>query len=328
MRHYTHLTLLPREKISILRASGSSITDIAKELGVHKSTVSRELRRNLTGTEYIPMYAQKKYIQRRRSCRPHKHLEDPKLLDTVKSLFLEHQWSPEEISGRLAAERHRQVISYNTIYRAIYAHMFDDKSLSNGNRGVIRKLRHKGKSRHTKNYHERRGQIRISHTIDERPRSAENRSRKGHWEADTVLGQAGKACLVTLVDRKTRFLIGGKASGKKAVVVNTVIMKVLKGQPLLSITPDKGVEFAKHAEVTKVLQVEFYFPPARQPWKRASNENTNRLLREYFPKEKDITDIPEKYVQKVIDELNHRPRKCLGYKTPYEVYFSTMLHLT
>lgn len=127
--------------------------------------------------------------------------------------------------------------------------------------------------------------------------------RRGHWEGDTVAGKTGKACLVTLVDRKTRFLVGGKSSAKRAADVNEVMLIALEGHPVKSITPDRGKEFAKHAEVTEALEgVKFYFPPPHHPWERGSNENTNGLLREYFPKGQDITDIPDAYIQEMFDK--------------------------
>ncbi|WP_337861315.1 IS30 family transposase [Mitsuokella jalaludinii] len=145
---------------------------------------------------------------------------------------------------------------------------------------------------------------------------------------DTVVGKQGKACLVTLVDRKSRYLLGGKAMSKTAAAVNKVMCEALSGQPHLSVTPDRGKEFSKHAQLSKELKrVTFYFPAPHHPWERGTNENTNGLLREFFPKGKDITDTPEDYIQRKYHELNLRPRKCLGYKTPYEVYFSKVLHL-
>ena len=173
-----------------------------------------------------------------KKCRPKKLLEDSELYAYVKDKFLNEQWSPEEIDGRLKLEKSKWSISYSTIYRAIYDRMFDEPHLSSGNRGAIRKLRHRGKSRHTKGYVERRGQIVISQDIDERPAVANERSRLGDWEGDTVAGITEKACLVTLVDRKSRFLIGGKASEKKAEQVNKVMIVSLKGQPCETITPD------------------------------------------------------------------------------------------
>lgn len=329
MCHYKHLTLEDREKLLKYQAKGYSITAIAKELGRDKSTISRELKRNTTKGEYLPLAAQKKYEKRRHACRPRKKLSDPALYAYVKARFLEDQWSPEEIEGRLKYENSALKISYSTIYRAIYSKMFDEKGLSHGNRGAVRKLRHRGKSRHKKGYVERRGKIQISHPIEERPEEANNRSRIGDWEADTVAGVTGKACLVTLVDRKSRFLVGGKASIKKAKPVADVMISALKGLPLETITPDRGKEFTTHADVTEALdKVQFYFPKPYHSWERGTNENTNGLLREYFPKNRDISDISDNYIQDMFNKLNKRPRKCLGFRTPFEVFYSVSLHLT
>ena len=328
MCHYKHLTLEEREKILYFSAKEYSITDIAKELGRNKSTISRELKRNREASQYLPSKAQQKYARRRKACKPHKRLDNQELLQLVREKFLEHQWSPEQIAGRLALEHHKNVVSYATIYRAIYSGMLDTGRRSHGTKGVIRKLRHRGKPRHSKQYEERRGKIKISYEVSQRPAGATNRSRRGHWEGDTVAGVKGKACLVTLVDRKSRYLVGGKASAKKADDVNAVMIQALKNEPLRSITPDRGKEFAKHAVVTAELdKVKFYFPLPHHPWERGTNENTNGLLREYFPKGKDLSDIPDAYIQKKFDELNMRPRKCLGYRTPFEVYHSKVLHL-
>ena len=187
MRHHQHLTLLERENILFLSAIGYSITQIAKKMNRDKSTISREFHRNSSIGGYIPVKAQNRYTNCRKACKPHKRLEDTMLMDTVKRLFLDHQWTPEEIEGRLTLEYHHKVISYVTIYRAIYAGRLDDKPLLHGNRGVIRKLRHHGKSRHVKGYVEPRGKIRISHDISERSVGAEHCSRRGHWEAEPLL---------------------------------------------------------------------------------------------------------------------------------------------
>ena len=329
MCHYKHLTLEERELLLKYTSMGYSLTETAAEMCRSKSTISRELKRNSIAKGYLPSAAQKKYRDRRRTCRPRKKLSDPELYAYVKARFLEDQWSPEEIDGRLKYENSQFSISYSTIYRAIYAHMFDDEKLSHGARGVIRRLRHKGKSRHTKGYTERRGKIQISHPLDERPDMANSRSRIGDWEADTMVGIKGKACLVTLVDRKSRYLVGGKAAGKRSRPVADVMIKTLKGLPLETITPDRGKEFSSHADVTKALdEVQFYFPKPYHSWERGTNENTNGLLREYFPKSRDISDISETYIQEMFNKLNRRPRKCLGYKTPFEVFHSVSLHMT
>lgn len=328
MCHYNHLTLIEREKIMFFRAQNYTISEIAVLLQRNKSTISRELKRNTCNGFYQPASAQNNYAKRRTACRPRKRLDDQELCQYVKDKFLEQQWSPEEIAGRLALEHHDTIISYATIYREIYAGRFDAPDKSHGNRGAIRKLRHRGKTRHPKGHAETRGKIRISHDISERPAGAENRSRRGHWEGDTVAGKTGRACLVTLVDRKTRYLVGGKADVKRASEVNDAIIRSLQGHPIKSITPDRGKEFAKHEDVTAALDgVKFYFPRPHHPWERGTNENTNGLLREYFPKGADITDIPDEYIQEMFDKLNRRPRKCLDYRTPYEVYYSKTLHL-
>ena len=328
MCHYHHLTLIEREKIMFFRAQGKNLSVIAKELGRSKATISRELRRNGSDTLYIPAMAHKQYRTRRKKCRPHKKLDTPDLLALVKDKFIKHQWSPEEIAGRLRLEKHCASISYATIYRGIYAGMFDEAKRSRGARGAARNLRHKGKTRHKKGHEERRGKIRISNELSARPRAANHRRRLGDWEGDTVAGKTGRACLVTRVDRKSRFATGGKADKKNACEVNRVMIRALQGLPVKTITPDRGKEFARHAEVTSVLQAPFYFPEPHQPWQRGTNENTNGLLREYFPKGQDLTDISEDHIQEVFDELNKRPRKCLGYRTPYEVFYKKKLHLT
>ena len=278
----------------------------------------------------LPSKAQASYRQRRKKCRPHKILEKPELFALVKRLFLGCQCSPEQIANRLKLENYPISISYKTIYRAIYASMFDtaEQKRSTGNRGARRKLRHRGKPRRPKGYVSNRGKIPISHELVERPLEAKERSRLGDWEADTIVGYNRKSGLLTLVDRLSRFLICRKLSRLGSKEVKAAMIEALRGEPVHSITPDRGREFQLHGEVTGALGVEFYFPPPHQPWQRGTNENTNGLLREYFPKGYDFTQLSDKDLRAVVNQLNHRPRKCLGYKTPWEVYFSTMLHLT
>jgi len=163
-------------------------------------------------------------------------------------------------------------------------------------------INHKGKSRHSKNYVEKRGKIKISNLLSQRPKEANERTRFGDFEADTIVG---------LMDSKT---------------VAQAMIKLLRNQPLCSITPDRAKEFSDHKLVTKELGVEFYFPPPHHPWEGGTNENTKGLLREYFPKGYDFNDLSEKTLEAVVEQLNKRPRKCLGYKSPWEVWFSKSLH--
>ena len=150
MNHYTHFTLKEREMLKYFIDIGKNQTEISILLGKNKSSISREIKRNSQNGEYIPCEAHDRYKNRRFNCRPRKKLDNPSLYECVKDLFLRHQWSPEQISSRLKFENSSFTISYNTIYREIYNGRFDEKGLSHGNRGVIRKLRHRGKSRHTK----------------------------------------------------------------------------------------------------------------------------------------------------------------------------------
>ena len=330
MSHYKHLTPIEREKIFLLHSQNKALSYIAKIIHRDKSTVSREIARNGYNGAYSPSAAHTKYLERRTNCKPKLKFSNPEIFKYVRDKFLELKWSPEQICGRLKLEKSDLYVSYTTIYRAIYSGKFDtDKErASNGNRGAIRKLRHRGKSRHTKGYIEKRGKIPISNNISDRPQEANNRTRIGDREADTVIGKSGGACLVTLVDRKSRFLISSKAKKKDSVSVKDTMISCLTGQPCHSITPGRGMEFAKHAEISVALEkVKFYFLLPHHPWQRGTNENTNGLLREYFPKSYDLNDVSEEYIQSKVDEMNKRPRKCLGFKTPYEVYYSTVLHL-
>ena len=194
---------------------------IAKELGCSKATISRELRRNGSDTLYILAMAHKQYRTHCKKCCPHKKLDNPDLLALVKDKFIKHQWSPEEIAGRLRLEKHCASISYATIYRGIYAGIFDEAKRSCGARGAARNLRYKGKTRHKKGHKERHGKICISNEFSARPRAANHRRRLGDWEGDTVAGKTGRACLVTLVDRKSRFAPAARRT-KRTHVRSTV----------------------------------------------------------------------------------------------------------
>lgn len=331
MSLYKHLTIDEREQIFLLSHQGLSIRLIAKKVERSPSTISRELARNQDELNYSPSAAQNKYTKRKTNCGRKRLLNNPELKALVKKLFLNEQWSPEQIANRIQFEKATFTISFNTIYRAIYRGDFNEANLSQGHRGAVRKLRHKGKTRHTKNHIEKRGKISVTHTIHERPAAANNRSTVGHWEADTVAGKTGKACLVTLTDRKTRYLLAEKVEKKVSVHVRDSVINLLAPLPKSkrkSITPDRGKEFSKHREVTQHLdKIPFYFADPHAPWQRGTNENTNGLLREYFPKTEDLTGCSTEYIHTCIEKLNKRPRKCLGWKTPYELFIGKALRL-
>lgn len=313
----------------VMRREGRGVTQIAEAIGRDKSTVSRELRRNMCASStshpyYRASTAQARYEQRRKACVRPRILDDPETFELVRTKFLEEQWSPEQIEGRIALELGESPVSDTTIYRGIREGRFDGCI---GGRKAARRLRHKGRRRRGAGHVERRGRIPISHSIEERPAAADLRERLGDWEADTVAGRQGGACLATFTDRKSGYLEGGKAAAKTAGGVNAVAIATLAGHPLRSITADRGKEFAGHAEVTEALGVEFFFALPHCPWQRGTNENTNGLLREYFPKGKPIDGFSDEEVSMVYDKLNRRPRKRLNYRTPHEVHYSTTLQL-
>ena len=216
MSVYRHLTLAEREYIMVQRAKGRSITAIAAALMRSKSTISRELKRNSDGNTYSASQAQARYQQRREAChRPHK-LDDPVLHEQVKRLFLQQHWSPEQIQHRLRHEGAAHAISYATIYRGIYAGRFNDPDWVKSGK---QRLRHRGKKRRSKG-EPTNDNFPVGHELSERPAEAQARARIGDWEADTVAGVVGGAVLVTLTDRKSRYLLCARVEKKTAEHVN------------------------------------------------------------------------------------------------------------
>ena len=328
MNHYQHLTIDQRETIFLMRSQGNSLREIAKCLQISCSTVCQELNRNSDHDRYSPSKAQTQYQHRKQNCGRTALLSRPKVFEVVREHFCEDLWSPEEIANRLAVEKHAVQISTTTIYRGIFKGLFDNLFKS-GSASAVRHLRHHGKPRHNKAYQEKRGKIPLPNKIHDRPREADNRLEIGHWEGDTVLGKSGRACVVTLVDRKSRYLLIGRASKRTSGAVTDTLSHLMKLWPgrSLTITPDRGKEFAKVQCLTEKFGTPFYFPDPHSPWQRGTNENTNGLLREYLPKGTDIDSVTDSQIQAYAEQLNNRPRKCLGWKTPSEVFFNVVLHL-
>ena len=230
--------------------------------------------------------AHHRYIRKRKKCRKPRILSKGPLRDLVIRCILLKKWSPEQISNRLKYEG-KQTLSYNTIYRVIYKDNLGIKIESHGARGIALKLRHVG-DRHTKITTDNRGRrFWDALLIHSRPRSVQNRSRFGHWEADTVRGKTGKAALITLIDRKSRFLLAQRIEKVNSKLVCQGIIELLETMSpnkVLSITPDRGVEFTKYKEFSESLGANIYFPDPHSLHQRGTNENTNGLLSEYFPR--------------------------------------------
>lgn len=335
MGQYKHLSLEEREDIMVSRSHGKSIGEIARLIGRSKSTVSREVKRNSfpvgpgPGARYRASTAQRKYRRRRLACARPRKMDDPERASLVTRLIVDERWSPEQASGRISLERPELAVSCATIYRAINARLLDPPGLAGTKRGVRSALRHRGKRRHAAGGpEEKRGTIPGMRPISERPGEAEARERLGDWEADTVVGRGAGPCLVTLVDRASGLLEGGRAESRtKAAVADVEIAALSRQAAAETVTPDRGKEFAEFGRVEAETGAVFYFALPHHPWQRGTNENTNGLLREYFPKGTDFSGVSDGEVQRVYDAINRRPRKRLGFRTPYEVHYSEVLHL-
>lgn len=331
MSHYHHLSIEEREKLHECRILKKSISETARILGRSKSSISRELKRNgyRPGEPwYSPRKATIGYNTRRKASRRAKLLSQPENKELVLRLFLERQWSPEQISNRLKYEGGLSV-SYGTIYRALHCGLMEPPGTYPnrwGNYPLERKLRHKN---HSRGKTENRGKLKIPNHIDERPVSAANRSRLGHFEADTLLGKRASDFMVVLVDRKARYLLIRKCRAFTSDAVADALIGMLTpyANQLRSITPDRGREFKKHTLISGALGTKLYYPDPASPWARPTVENTNGLLREYFPKGTSMEHLSPQDVALVQVKLNLRPRKCLNWKTPYEVFFKKSLHL-
>lgn len=309
--------------MAMLHAEGRSIGYIARETGRDRSTICRELKRNGRHGRYGACAAQGRADGRRRRCRPKRRLSDPALAQKVRSLIMDGHWSPDEIDGRLRLENGgRCVAGLSTIYREVHAGTLDLPGA--GPEGQVRRhLRRKGKRIRGKGP-ETRGKIRASHTVEERPGEADERSRLGDWEDDTVVGP-GPACLLVLADRASRLLLA-KGCHHDSGSVPRAEVALLRGRPLETVTPDRGKGSAGHADVTEALGgVQSCFCDPHHPWQKPTVENTNGLLREFFPKGTDFGRVTDEGVRHAVALINDRPRRVLKYRTANEVY-REMLH--
>lgn len=318
MSPYNHLTLKDRECILLGVTLNDTYQVIAEKIGCSKATVSREIKRNGGRKAYSAVKAQENYQGRRLKSRRPRLLTDLKLRDFVLHCIVQRQWSPEQISGRLVHENSEWHVSYNTIYRGIERDNLGIKRKNHEARGFARKLRHRGKTRKVKG------------TIKERPVSCENRSWFGHWESDTVRGKTGRSALVTLVDRKSRYLLSQrvpKVNTKNVTQAMIDLLHTVTPKRVRTLTPDRGTEFAGYREVSQELSIPVYFPDPHASQQRGTNENTNGLIREYFPKGTDLDQLTDQDIDKFVRDLNHQPRKVLSWKSPFEVFFGTKLRL-
>ena len=311
----SHLTVEERDSIAQLWHQGAEQQEIASALGRDPATISRELRRNSTGDEYHAAWAQRESERRRRERPLVRKMDDPQINEAVRA-GLAQDWSPEQIAGRLEQQHPddpQQRVSPQTIYTWIKT----DASRPHWEA----RLRRRGKR---PDQRKNSAASCDSARIAQRPEVIEERLRLGDFEGDTVLGPPGTGGLATLVDRKSRYTIVVKVRSKNADHVHEKIKQrllELDDEHRHSITFDNGTEFARCGRLEKHLGMQLYFADPGCPYQRGTNENTNGLIRQYFPKGTDFRNISHDAVRHVETSLNHRPRACLGFETPSEVFF-------
>jgi len=309
MSNYKQLTYEQRCQIEVLKKSGMSQQAIADTVGTSQSTISRELKRNTGQRGYRHRQAQSKAEARRHnSARAAKMTES--MIEVMEQKLAE-KWSPEQISGWLYKECDEQLS-----HERIYQHIWEDKRMGGE---LYTHLRRQGKKYQKRSNGKRsRGQIRNRVGIEERPSVVEEKSRIGDWEIDTVIGKGHSGAVVTIVERATQFSLVANVPNKSAEAVTAATIELLKPykEALHTITADNGKEFAYHEQLSTELGAAVYFARPYHSWERGLNENTNGLLRQYWPKSTDFKKVMKKEVDRVVRQLNQRPRKTLGFETP------------
>ena len=318
MRNYHQLTQTQRYQIYALKKTKHSLSEIAIVIGVHKSSVSRELKRNRGRRGYRPQQAQELAWQRRPKAISRITIE----VWAIVERLLRQDWSPEQISGRLKKEQGIQIS-----HEWIYQHILEDKRDSGD---LYKHLRCQKKRRKRYGTYDRRGKLPNCRSIEERPAYVQTRKRIGDWEVDTLLGRQQKHAMLTLSERKSRFTVLGKLARRTAGAVRQRLCQLLLPihDKVHTLTSDHGKEFADHETISQTLQLKFYFAHPYAAWERGTNENTNGLLRQYFPKKSDFQTISNAKMKSVMSKLNFRPRKSLRFKTPFEVFYHTSVALT
>lgn len=312
---YHHFTTFERGRIQELLSLGYSHRSIARKLNRHHSSIDREIRRNLTCMGYTGESAQSAYDTRRKHSKPKgKYTES--LADIVTDR-LSATWSPEQIANTATLG----VVSFKTIYNWLYLGRLPAVD--------VRSLRHKGKRRKA----EKRGKFSMGTPISERPKEVKDRNSFGHWELDSMVSSRGesKGCFATFVERKSRLYTAFKTPDRTALSMQKAIMDLYNMLPKGAFktgTTDRGKEFACCTVIKAQLGLTLYFADAYSSWQRGSNENANGLLREFYPKKTDLSSVSQQELTHNLFLINSRPRKCLGWKSPIQVFLHEVAHLT
>lgn len=309
---YRHLTYELQCQISILLQSNFSQNQIAKELNVSQSTISREIKRNKGKRGYRHKQAKEKAVERRNKASSAPRKMKPEITLFVEQKLCEQQWSPEQINGYMKNNMNTS-ISHEQIYQYILK-----------NSWLRKHLRRSGKKYNKRsNKLAGRGLIPNRRDIKERPAIVELKERVGDIEADTIIGAKHKGAILSLVDRRTRLVrlkLLARKTSKSSAKATIELLNTMK-DAIHTITSDNGKEFADHEFIARELAIEMFFATPYHSWERGLNENTNGLVRQYFPKDCDFSKLADEQVRHVEYLLNTRPRKCLKFKTPYEVFY-------
>ena len=327
MKEYVPITLKDRENLIILKDQGYTQKTIAQAIGFSQSTVSRELSRNRSYAQqfYTTEIAQNKaMIRKRRGCKIDKNQE-------LKSHILEKLelgWSPDVISNRLTLESGQRYISHETIYSWLYGPTQKKQKLYKF------LTRHKSRRGIRKSYEPKPLKIRDKISVHTRPEAINSRETIGHWEGDLVIGKYHKTQILNLQERKSRFVILEKLPSKRALPVTGKICEIsntLKKRgkiPFLSLTLDNGSEFSEFKKLQEDLEIDVYFCDPYASWQKGGIENANSIIRRTIPKKSDFNKYSDQDINDLMWNMNTTPRKCLGYKTPYEVIANKELILS
>lgn len=315
-KQYKQLMSDERDLIAVHYANGHSISDIAKLIGRNKSTVSRELTRNSSKSTktYLSNQAHKRAQERKKEAAMKEELKCHKIINFVKNK-LKEGWSPEIIAGELALDPSNLKISHESIYLYIYKKRPD----------LVQYLARSHKKRFKRIPQSNKKNNRIPHriSIDQRPEEINNRSQFGHWESDAVVSKQSKVALSVTIERISRLVKIKKIKQNKADMFSRAIIRRMKGLPACarrSITYDNGSENTQHEFINDQLNTDSYFCNPYHSWEKGAVENINGLIRRFFPKKTDFAKITHKKIKEVEFLLNNRPRKCLGFKTPNQVF--------
>ena len=314
MKQYSHLTAEKREKLCKLRLEGESMRGCARALGVNAGTISRELKRNTANVAwdvYLPDRAENLYRNRRKRCKPHEKMGRPEFRRDVIKL-IQKGWSPETIGGRLKKEG-KESISHETLYSFIYESEIGkrDKLSEYLPRGKKRRTKQKGRASKTARLE---GRV----FIEARSTAANERTEFGHFETDTML------CLGigvnVIAERMTRKVFITLLPERDAAATTAAILTQLSSESVLSITADNGPENAEHKKIARVLSSEFFFCHPYHSWEKGTVENRNGVIRRYLPRSTNLREWSQEELDEIAEDINNTPMKCLGYRTPNEVY--------